>query len=188
MGADIDDQAPGRHESFVSRLVVMGVSGSGKSTVGLAVAEHVRLPFIDGDSLHPRSNIDKMSAGLPLTDDDRWPWLARIGMALHDAEGGLVISCSALRKAYRDDLRAKTGAPLAFLFLDGTREVLMPRMGLRQGHFMKASMLDSQLATLEPPHNEPLVFVQNVTESVEEIVRHTAAWLAAVRPNSASPL
>jgi gluconokinase len=187
MSRTTDDRTPEHHDGLVPRLVVMGVSGSGKSTVGLALANYLRLPFIDGDSLHPRANIEKMSAGTPLTDDDRWPWLTRIGAVLQEAEGGLVTSCSALKKTYRNLLREKAGGPLAFLFLDGARDVLLQRMGTRTGHFMKASMLDSQLATLEPPHEEPLVFVQDVTEHIDEIVHRTAIWLTALQANATSP-
>jgi len=159
------------------RIIVMGVSGSGKSTVGAALAEELRLPFLEGDSLHPKSNIEKMSAGIPLTDEDRWPWLDQIGARLAQAPDGIIISCSALKKTYRDRLRAAAGAQLAFIFLDGSLAVLREHMGHRTGHFMPLSMLDSQLATLEPPTGEPLVLRQDIAEPIDRIVEASAAWL-----------
>ncbi len=131
--------------------IVMGVSGSGKSTIGQALAEALQLPFCEGDSLHPPGNIAKMSAGEPLTDEDRWPWLALIGdwirSVLKDGRGG-VVSCSALRRSYRDRLR-EAGA-VRFVYLDIPREALQQRLQGRH-HFMPVSLLDSQLQTLEPP-------------------------------------
>ncbi|AFC87419.1 gluconokinase [Frateuria aurantia] len=136
----------------VTVWIVMGVSGSGKSTVGQALAEALTLPFCEGDSLHPAANIAKMAAGHPLTDADRWPWLDLIGdwirTRLRQGEGG-VVSCSALRRVYRDRLR-QAGARVRFVYLDIPRQVLQQRLQARH-HFMPASLLDSQLQTLEPP-------------------------------------
>ncbi|MEP6479465.1 MAG: gluconokinase [Rhodoglobus sp.] len=131
-------------------IVVMGVSGSGKSTVGSLLAERLGVPFTDADDLHPLTNVDKMTAGVPLTDDDRWPWLAAVGRALAAAgETGLVVACSALKRSYRDAIRA--GAPEAeYVLLSGTRELLESRLSKRVGHFMPASLLDSQLEELQP--------------------------------------
>ncbi|QND54011.1 gluconokinase [Phyllobacterium sp. 628] len=159
------------------RLIVMGVSGSGKSSVGEGIAKALDLPFLEGDVLHPASNVEKMSAGIPLTDDDRWPWLDKIGAELAKAEKGIVVSCSALKKTYRDRLRQEAGGPLAFVFLDGSLEVLRAHMGKRTGHFMPLSMLDSQLATLEPPTIEPLVFTQDVVHPIDMIVAASVEWL-----------
>jgi gluconokinase len=159
------------------RLIVMGVSGSGKSSVGEGIAEALTLPFIEGDVLHPESNVKKMSAGIPLTDDDRWPWLDKIGAKLAKAEKGVVVSCSALKKTYRDRLRREAGGALAFVFLNGSLEVLREHMGKRTGHFMPLSMLDSQLATLESPTGEPLVFTQDVAHPIEQIVDASVEWL-----------
>ena len=134
-------------------LVVMGVSGSGKSTVAAGVAAALGLGFIDGDSLHPPASVARMQAGTPLTDADRWPWLERIAARLageREWPDGLVIACSALRRAYRDRIRA--GAPgVRFVFLDGPAELIRARMAGRSGHYMPESLLASQLQTLEPP-------------------------------------
>jgi len=130
-------------------VVVMGISGVGKSVVGHELADRVDVPYADGDDFHPRANIDKMASGNPLTDDDRWPWLAAIGawLAEHEGSGG-VISCSALRRAYRDVLVA--AAPrTAFLHLQGDLALIRERMEHRE-HFMPASLLQSQQDTLEP--------------------------------------
>lgn len=129
------------------KLVVMGVSGCGKSSLGSALAQALALPFTDADDLHPATNRAKMAAGYPLTDADRWPWLDSVGAVLAAQDG--VMACSALRKVYRDRLRQKAG-PLQFLHLDAPREVIATRLAGRQGHFMPAFLLDSQLATLEP--------------------------------------
>ena len=134
-------------------LVVMGVSGSGKSTVAAGIAEALGLGFIDGDGLHSPESVALMQAGTPLTDADRWPWLEGIAARLADEAqwpDGLVIACSALRRAYRDRIRA--GAPgVRFVFLDGPAELIRARMSGRRGHYMPESLLASQLATLEPP-------------------------------------
>jgi gluconokinase len=159
------------------RIIVMGVSGSGKTSVGTAIAEAMNLPFLEGDILHPESNVKKMEAGIPLTDDDRWPWLDKIGTALAKADNGLVVSCSALKVSYRDRLRQKAPGALAFVFLDGKAEVLRSHMSQRTGHFMPVSMLDSQLATLESPIGEALVLRQDVADSIDEIVAASVVWL-----------
>ncbi|CAM3415139.1 gluconokinase [Paracoccus nototheniae] len=128
--------------------VVMGVSGCGKSTVGRALAERLNLGFRDGDELHPAANIAKMVRGEPLTDVDREPWLRAVGAALHP---GTVMACSALRRRYRDLLRAVAPEDVLFIYLHGTRETLIERMRHRNGHFMPMALLDSQVATLEEP-------------------------------------
>lgn len=153
-------QGPSPDTASATVWIVMGVSGSGKSTIGQALAEALALPFCEGDSLHPASNIAKMSAGQPLSDDDRWPWLERIAdwirARLETGEGG-VVSCSALRRRYRDLLR-QAGNRVRFIYLDIPRQVLQQRLQARH-HFMPAALLDSQLQTLEPPQPDeaPLV-------------------------------
>lgn len=135
------------------RIVVMGVSGCGKTTVGLALAERLGARFVEGDQLHPPQNVERMASGIPLTDTDRWPWLDAVGAALA-GDAPVVASCSALKRSYRDRLRAQAGAPLCFLHLAGDRAALAQRMAERPGHYMPVSLLDSQLATLEPPSSD----------------------------------
>lgn len=127
----------------------MGVSGCGKSLIGQTLATAMGLRFIDGDSLHPPANIAKMRRGEPLTDADRAPWLTLVGDTLRTE--GTVVACSALKRAYRDQIRACAAAPVTFLYLRGQRDTLLARMSTRPGHFMPPALLDSQLATLEPP-------------------------------------
>lgn len=127
----------------------MGVSGCGKSLIGQTLATAMGLRFTDGDSLHPPANIAKMRRGEPLTDADRAPWLTLVGDTLRTE--GTVVACSALKRAYRDQIRACAAAPVTFLYLRGQRDTLLARMYTRPGHFMPPALLDSQLATLEPP-------------------------------------
>lgn len=151
-------------------VVVMGVSGCGKSTVGAALARRLGVPFVDGDDLHPPANIAKMSAGRPLDDGDRAPWLAAIGawLAGHRATSG-VVSSSALKRAYRDALRLHAPG-VRFLHLHGTPEVIAARQATRPGHFMPASLLASQFATLEELGPDEQGLVLDVTRPVESIV------------------
>lgn len=138
------------------RIVVMGVSGCGKSSVGLALAESLDASFIDGDDLHPEANKNLMAAGIPLNDENRWPWLDSVAQALAgpadtqaNGASGTVIACSALKRSYRQ--RILNGAPNTFfIHLAGSRELLAERMSSRGSHFMPLSLLESQLATLEP--------------------------------------
>lgn len=130
-------------------VVVMGVSGAGKSTVGKLLAERLECPFIDADEHHPRENVAKMAAGTPLTDADRWPWLDKLNALLRN-EKDAVLACSALKQAYRD--RLGTGiADLQVVFLKGKKDLIRERLKTRQHRYMPASLLDSQFATLEPP-------------------------------------
>ncbi|WP_337183632.1 gluconokinase [Shinella sp.] len=160
----------------------MGVSGCGKTSVAEGLAMALGAAFIEGDSLHPAANVEKMSHGIPLTDEDRGPWLDAIGQVLAQALGkgaSVVVSCSALKRAYRDRLRQAAGGALAFVFLKGSRELLVSRMAARQGHFMPASLLDSQLATLEDPSGEPGVVTVDIDASVEEVVAAALQGLAS---------
>lgn len=134
----------------VPLVVVMGVSGAGKSTVGIALAGALGVRFVDADGLHPAANVAKMAAGTSLTDADRWPWLDLVGAALADArDSGLVVACSALKRAYRDRIRAASPG-VRFVHLDVPRTMLAERVTVRPDHFMPPSLLDSQLDTLEP--------------------------------------
>jgi gluconokinase len=150
-------------------VVVMGVSGSGKSTVGAALAGRMRVPFEDADDLHPSANVAKMSRGEPLDDSDRWPWLDLIGMWLVNHADGGVIACSALKRKYRDQLRHHSDN-VEFLLLEGSREVIERRQAARPGHFMPASLMSSQFATLEPLAPDEDGVVVDVDQSVDQIV------------------
>lgn len=132
------------------RIVIMGVSGCGKSSVGEGLAERLGIPYRDGDDLHPPANVEKMRAGIPLTDADRWPWLDRVAATLREG-APVIVGCSALRRAYRDRLRAGAGGPLRLIHLTGDRDLIAGRMSGRTGHYMPPSLLDSQFAALEPP-------------------------------------
>jgi gluconokinase len=142
-------------------VIVMGVSGCGKTTAGEALARHFGVPYIEGDALHPAANVAKMAGGTPLNDVDRWPWLEKIGAALKAHPGGAVATCSSLKRIYRDRLRQASGGGLRFVFLKCSKEVLEKRMQARTGHFMPPSLLASQLATLEDPSGEAGVVTVN---------------------------
>ena len=135
---------------MTQRIVIMGVSGCGKSSVGAALGERLGIPYRDGDDLHPAANVEKMRAGIPLSDADRWPWLDRVARVLHD-DAPVIVGCSALRRAYRDRIRSTAGGAVRFVHLTGSREVIATRMAARTGHYMPTALLDSQFATLEPP-------------------------------------
>ena len=158
-------------------IIVMGVSSSGKSTVGQSIARRLHVPFLDGDGYHPPANVEKMRSGIPLVDEDRWPWLQSLAEALHDAanaKDAAVGACSALRRAYRDYLVKQAGEPILFVYLEGTKDVIAARMAKRQHEYMPASLLDSQFATLEVPDPSiENVLVVPVTDSVEHITQTT---------------
>lgn len=155
----------------------MGVSGSGKSTVGELIATRLGATFLDGDLLHPKANVAKMESGTPLNDDDRKPWLETIGQKFADADGrSLVIACSALKRAYRDLIRA--AAPrVRFVLLHGAAELLTERINHRRGHFMPSSLLASQLETLEPLGSDEAGFVLDISETPDELACQAAAKL-----------
>lgn len=142
-------------------ILVMGVSGSGKSTVGAMLAERLGLPFADADAFHPADNVAKMSAGIPLTDADRWPWLDALGAWLAAEEKGGVVACSALKRSYRDRLRGWVPG-LALVHLAGAPELIAARQGAREGHFMPPSLMASQFATLEPPSAEEEALILDI--------------------------
>ncbi len=162
-------------------IVVMGVAGCGKSTIGAALAERLGAEFLDGDSLHPQANIDKMASGTPLNDDDRAPWLAEIGRRFPASNSALVIACSALKRSYRDIIRSADPS-VVFVHLHGTRDLLHERMNARPGHFMPASLLDSQLATLESLQSDEAGVVVNIAQSVEDMVDDVTSVLSGKGP------
>lgn len=151
------------------RIVVMGVSGCGKTTAGEAIARRLDARFIDGDDLHPEANKAKMGAGIALTDEDRWPWLDQVGETFAESAAKTVIACSALKRSYRDRIRLRA-EDVKFVFLDGSREVLAERMQSRKNHFMPLSLLDSQLATLEPLQSDEEGIRLNFEMPIEQIV------------------
>ncbi|BAU82165.1 gluconokinase [Streptomyces laurentii] len=163
---------------FPRVVVVMGVAGTGKTTIGPLVAEALGAPYAEGDDFHPAANVAKMSAGIPLDDEDRAPWLDAIGQWAHGRAGlGGVVSSSALKRIYRDRLRA--AAPgVVFLHLTGDRELIERRMRARQGHFMPTALLDSQFATLQPLREDEAGVAVDVSGTPEEI---TARAVAALR-------
>lgn len=160
-------------------LVVMGVSGCGKSTIGAAVALRAGASFVDADDLHPASNVEKMAAGIPLTDEDRMPWLAAVGDVLaQHPDVPVVVACSALKRSYRDIIRARGGSVL-FAHLVGSRELLAERMGSRSQHFMPTTLLDSQLATLEPLDPDETGLVLDIAEPPDQIADAILSrWMA----------
>lgn len=154
---------------MASPIVVMGVSGSGKSTVGAALAQRLRVPFADADDFHPPANIAKMTAGHPLDDDHRYPWLQAIGQWLAAHPDGGVMSCSALKRKYRDQLRSHC-PDVEFVHLSGSLDVIAKRQASRPGHFMPASLLASQFDTLEPLQADEGGVTIDVDQSIDDIV------------------
>ena len=150
------------------RVVIMGVAGCGKSSVGAALSAALAVPFVDGDDLHTAANVDKMRRGVPLTDDDRWPWLGQVAACLQDS-APVIVGCSALKRAYRDRIRAGVRGKVAFVHLSGNRDLIAARMAQREGHYMPLSLLDSQFATLEPPGPDEAVTV-NIDQPLPDIV------------------
>ncbi|WP_160121503.1 gluconokinase [Rhodovarius lipocyclicus] len=163
------------------RLLLMGVSGSGKSTLGPLLGAALGVPFADADAFHPPANIEKMSRGEPLTDADRAPWLAALGAWLAGQAGGGIIGCSALKRAYRDALRA--AAPgLRLLFLAGPPALIAARQAARPGHFMPASLMDSQFATLEHPAPEEDAIILDIAQPPVALLRAALAALPPAQP------
>jgi gluconokinase len=157
----------------------MGVSGCGKSTIAAMLAERLALEYVDADWLHPKANVEKMQRGIPLDDEDRWPWLRAIAarMAELRANGrGCVVACSALKRAYRDVLR-DGGEDVCFVHLHGPAEAIAPRLSGRDGHFMPATLLASQFAALEPPQADERALLVSVALTPAEIVEAVATSL-----------
>ncbi len=159
---------------MTAAIVVMGVSGAGKTTLAQRLAALLNLPFIEGDDLHAAESVAKMARGEALGDEDRWPWLARVGAALK--EGG-VAACSALGRRHRDALRAAAGRDVLFVFLDVPRAELERRLAQRTGHYMPASLLDSQLATLEEPGADERAITIAADGPISEILARCEAAL-----------
>jgi gluconokinase len=158
----------------------MGVSGSGKSTLGTALAGAIGCPFLEGDDFHGADSVSRMRSGLPLTDENRWPWLERLGLAIGAAlgQGGIAVaSCSALKRSYRDRLRAIIAAPVGFVLLDGEPGELRRRMAARRDHYMPASLLDSQLATLERPLPDETSLALDASLPTALLCEQVADWL-----------
>lgn len=162
------------------RLIVMGVSGCGKSTLAAALGDRLGLDMVDGDDLHLPASVDKMRAGIALEDADRWPWLDRIGAYLSQAGApGRVVACSALKRVYRDRIRAQAG-DVCFVFLDGDFALIDQRMRQRVGHYMQPGLLDSQFHTLEKPQaDETDVIRLPITEPVQDMVQQALMALQA---------
>ncbi|MFL1462216.1 gluconokinase [Roseococcus sp. DSY-14] len=164
-------------------LLVMGVSGSGKSTLGALLAERLGLPFADADAFHPPANIAKMSAGIALTDADRWPWLDALGEWLAARQGGGVVACSALKRAYRDRLRAHAPG-LRIVHPHGELPLIAARQAAREGHFMPPSLMASQYATLEPPAPEEAALVLDVAQPPAALAARAAEWARGALPGA----
>ena len=163
------------------QIVVMGVSGSGKSTIASGIARELGLSMLDGDDLHLPESVAKMRAGVALDDDDRWLWLDRISDYLGSSDNGHVVACSALKRAYRDRIR-HTAATVQFVFLDGNAELIEKRLGLRTGHYMHPELLASQFSTLEKPTaDEHDVIKLDIQQPVDALVAKAVAALQAKR-------
>jgi gluconokinase len=156
------------------RIVIMGVAGCGKSSVGEALARRLRIAYRDGDDLHTAANVAKMRAGVPLTDDDRWPWLDAVAACLRD-QAPVVVGCSALKRAYRD--RIRSAGIVRFVHLAGSRDLIAARMAQRSGHYMPLTLLDSQFATLEPPDADEAITV-SIDQPLDMLVDHILRALA----------
>jgi carbohydrate kinase (thermoresistant glucokinase family) len=164
------------------RIVVMGVCGAGKSTIGLALAQALGLPFVEGDGLHPPRNVALMAAGTPLTDADRQGWLQAVGAVLEQAPPpGVVVSCSALKRSYRDGLRASAPG-LVLVHLHAAPELLAQRLQSRQGHYMPASLLRSQLDTLEPPQADENAFTADGSATPSRVVAQLMHRIRLLHP------
>ena len=171
---------PRRNEAANRWLVIMGVSGAGKSTIAAALSEKLGWEFRDADAFHPPENVAKMAGGLPLVDADRWPWLQAIAswLALKQARGeAAIVTCSALKRVYRDRLRQGCAAA-EFIFLKGPFQLIAERVGARQGHFMPPALLESQFNALEEPGADEAALVVDINDTPEAITRRIEAALA----------
>lgn len=166
-------------------IILMGVSGSGKTTVGELLSTQTGIPFFDGDDFHSQANVAKMAAGTPLTDADRAGWLADLARHIGqwEQDKGAILACSALKESYRTTLQAGAHSPLTWVFLTGDPALLLLRMSSRQGSYMKANMLDSQLATLEMP---AYGLHLNVADTPQQLVDKIVAYLPQPQPQPAA--
>ncbi len=163
-------------------IIIMGVSGSGKSFVGTRLSRHLGIPFVDGDDLHPPENVERMRAGIKLNDETRKPWLAAICQCAEDhfKQGdSVIIACSALKKKYRDQIRT-VSRPVHFIFLNGPAELIAKRMGKREGHYMPALLLDSQFADLEIPSGESSTIEIKIAQTPESMLSEIVSKLEAL--------
>ena len=161
-------------------VVVMGVSGTGKTTLSVKLGAELGCPVLEGDAFHSAASVAKMRAGQPLTDQDRWPWLERLGHAIGEAsstKGIAIAACSALKRAYRERLAATSAVPMYFVLLDTAREEIARRMATRDGHYMPPSLLDSQLATLERPGPDERALALDAALAPERLCAEVRAWL-----------
>ena len=163
--------------SDIRLLVVMGVAGCGKTTIGEHLAAAINGTFLDGDAFHPKANIEKMSQGIPLTDEDRWPWLDTFGREIAARPGTVIGGCSSLKRAYRDHITQAAGEAVLFIYLNGSRDLIADRMGKREGHFMPTSLLDSPFATLQIPASDECAIAVDIDATTNEIVRRIQARL-----------
>ncbi len=161
-------------------FVVMGVAGCGKTSVGEGVSRLTGVPFVDGDDLHPEANIAKMSAGTPLTDEDREPWLRDVGKAIAKNTGDIIIGCSALKRSYRDLIREEAGVPVLFIHLHTQKSVIARRMQAREGHFMPTALLDSQFEVLEPLQANEKGHVVEIASQLETVINNAASYVRDV--------
>jgi gluconokinase len=165
----------------VSAIVVMGVSGAGKSTVGKLIATRLDCPFRDADSFHPPANVAKMAGGQPLTDEDRWPWLRAIAawIAEHRAAGTTcVVTCSALKRRYRDIVTDHQRADVRLVYLEGGFDLIAARLAARKGHFMPPALLKSQFDALEEPGADEDAIAVSIDATPEEIAARAAGQIA----------
>ncbi len=151
-------------------IMVMGVTGCGKSTIGEKLSHRLNAAYLEGDNFHSVDNKAKMSAGIALTDNDRWPWLETLSKAMRDSNVKTVASCSALKRSYRDYITKNANEPVLFVHLHANKALLASRLSDRQGHFMHTDLLDSQLQTLEPPQHDEFSFSVDINATVKDIV------------------
>jgi gluconokinase len=153
-------------------FIIMGVAGCGKSTIGDGLADQLGAIYKDGDDFHPQSNIDKMSDGISLTDEDRWPWLKIVAQDMAKLEGQVFMGCSALKRCYRDYITEQAGEPVLFIHLAGSKALILGRMAARVGHFMPTALLDSQFATLEVPSADELAISVDISPDTAAIIEN----------------